>query len=286
MPISAISVWSCSRFFLAGFLWLYDRLAQNVDRRAATVLLVAGALNLANSALLTCLVTHGMLLSLLVITQWPSIAEHSKRSASPRGGGSARIPRRTVRGLPRGQGGVRRASLTIMIGSGLGLGVSTLLTPFIARVFDPATYGSFALVTAVTSVFVGISTFRLEVLAQKVVDDAEASALVRLGLITSCAWGILLTLVGCVAVLLWDVSAFWVSTGILVFLASLQLLGSAVLTRTRDYRRLAIVSFVQGAGLGIVQLFLGLVSASVGSLLTGFGVVRARVDSHSSPATA
>jgi O-antigen polymerase len=58
-------------FILAGFLWLYDRLAQNVDRRTATVLLVAPALSLANSALLTCLLTHGMLLALLVITQYP-----------------------------------------------------------------------------------------------------------------------------------------------------------------------------------------------------------------------
>ena len=62
-----------STLILAGFLWYYDRLSQNVDRRAATVLLVASALSLANSALLTCLLTHGMLLALLVITQWPSI---------------------------------------------------------------------------------------------------------------------------------------------------------------------------------------------------------------------
>jgi hypothetical protein len=58
---------------LAAFLWFYDRVAQHVDRRAAAVLLVVPALTLANSALLTCLFTHGLLLALLVITQWPRL---------------------------------------------------------------------------------------------------------------------------------------------------------------------------------------------------------------------
>jgi hypothetical protein len=56
---------------LAAFLWLYDRLAQHVDRKDAAALLIASALSLANSALFTCLLTHGMLLALVAITQWP-----------------------------------------------------------------------------------------------------------------------------------------------------------------------------------------------------------------------
>jgi O-antigen/teichoic acid export membrane protein len=161
-----------------------------------------------------------------------------------------------------------------LIGSGLGLGVSLLLTPFIARVFEPAVYGSFALITAVASVFVGVSTFRLEVQAQRVTDDAEASGLIRLGLVAACAWGAVLTLAACAAIVLWDINDFWLSTGILVFLASLQLLGSAVLTRARRYRNLAVANFVQGASLSVVQLFLGLASAGVGSLIAGFGAAR------------
>ncbi len=71
---------------LAGFLWFYDRLARNVDGRAATVLLVAPALSLANSALLTCLLTHGMLLALLVITQWPRIVRQVEEPDGPYAG--------------------------------------------------------------------------------------------------------------------------------------------------------------------------------------------------------
>ena len=186
---------------------------------------------------------------------------------------SSRVAR-SVRSISHGEGGVRKASAIVLIGGGLGLAISTLLTPLITRVFDPAVYGSFAVITAVTSVFVGISTFRLEVQAQKVTNDAEASALIRLGFVASCAWGAVLTMATCVAVALWHVNAYWLSMGVLVVLASLQLLGTAVLTRERRYRSLAIANFIQGAGLGIIQLMLGLVSAGVGSLLAGFGAAR------------
>jgi len=182
--------------------------------------------------------------------------------------------RHTVRRISRGQGGVRKASFIVLIGGGLGLGISTLLTPLITRIFDPAVYGAFALISSVTAVFVGISTFRLEVQAQKVTDDAEASALIRLGFVASCAWGAALTAAAVIAVALWHVNAYWQSMGVLVTLASLQLLGTAALTRERGYRSLSIANLIQGASLGIVQVLLGLVSAGVGSLLAGFGAAR------------
>lgn len=56
---------------LAGFLWWYDRAARNADQMIAAVLIVVPSLGLANSALLTCLLTHGMLLALLLVTRLP-----------------------------------------------------------------------------------------------------------------------------------------------------------------------------------------------------------------------
>ena len=173
-----------------------------------------------------------------------------------------------------GQGRVRKAGFTVLIGSGLGGAVTLLVTPLISRVFEPTVYGKFALITGVTSVFVGVSTFRLEVRALRAADDAEATGLIRLGLITSGIWGAVLTLAACLAVALWHLNGYWLSTGVLVFLASLQLLGSAVLTRARSYRSLAVGNFVQGASLGVVQLLLGLVSAGLGALIAGFGAAR------------
>jgi O-antigen/teichoic acid export membrane protein len=200
-------------------------------------------------------------------------ARHARARTRLRRQGTA-APGRHALGLPRARGGVRKAGFIVLVGSGLGAGVSFLATPFISRLFEPAVYGRFALITGVVSVFVGVSTFRLEVQSLRVADDAEAAGLIRLGLLASCAWGAALTLAACIAVVLWDVDGFWLSTGILVFLASLQLLGSAVLTRSRKYRSLAVANFVQGASQGVIQLLLGLVSAAAGSLLAGFGVAR------------
>jgi O-antigen/teichoic acid export membrane protein len=175
---------------------------------------------------------------------------------------------------PSSQGITRKAGFTVLVGSGLGNGVSLLVTPLISRVFEPAVYGRFALITGVASVFVGVSTFRLEVQSLRAVDDAEATGLIRLGLVAAAAWGAVLTLVACLAVALWHAKGYWVLTGILVLLGSFQLLGSAVLTRARRYRSLAVGNFIQGASLGVVQLLLGLAGGGLGALLAGFGTAR------------
>jgi hypothetical protein len=64
---------------LAGFLWLYDRVAYNSDRGIATVLITVSAMTMANSALFTCLLTHGMLLALLVVTLCPRLAHRAEQ---------------------------------------------------------------------------------------------------------------------------------------------------------------------------------------------------------------
>jgi hypothetical protein len=56
---------------LAAFLWYYDRCARNASQAIATVLIAASSLSLANGALLTCLLTHGMLLALLLAAWLP-----------------------------------------------------------------------------------------------------------------------------------------------------------------------------------------------------------------------
>jgi hypothetical protein len=68
---------------LAAFLWFYDRLAQHVDLKDATALLIASALSLTNSALFTSLLTHGMLLALVAVTQWPRLAPRVAGAGKP-----------------------------------------------------------------------------------------------------------------------------------------------------------------------------------------------------------
>lgn len=168
----------------------------------------------------------------------------------------------------------RKAGLTVLVGSAAGFGIGLLLTPVISRVFDPHTYGIFATVTAVVSVFVGISTFRLEIESQRTSDDDNARALLTLGLLGALIWALVLTVAGVIAVIMVDASQWWLAVGGLVLFGSLQLLGTAALTRRSRYKQLAMANFAQGSGAGVAQVILGWWSATVWSLLAGFAIAR------------
>ena len=182
--------------------------------------------------------------------------------------------RDTRRDRPTDQTRVRKAGFTVLTGCGLGSAVGFLMTPLISRIFDPAVYGEFALVTGVASVFVGVSSFRLEIRSLRTADDAEAMGLIGLGLLTSGIWGVGLTLAAGFAVALWHLSFFWLYTGILAFLPALENLGSAVMTRAQRYRSLSAANFAQSAGMGVIQLLLGIINPGVEGLLAGFGLSR------------
>jgi O-antigen/teichoic acid export membrane protein len=166
--------------------------------------------------------------------------------------------------------GFRRASAEVLLGSGAGFVVALLLTPFISRIYGPISFGLFATVIATVSVFLGFSTLRLEVFAQRAPRDIDAAQLLVLGLLVSCICGILMTMVGVVAVC-YGASPWWATAGILLWTGSLQSLGSGKLSRLGLYKPLAKMNFVQAAGTAALQLALGVFSPSVWALLAGFG---------------
>ncbi len=162
----------------------------------------------------------------------------------------------------------------MLVGSAAGFGLNLLLTPVLSRLFRPEVFGLFATLTALASVFIGVSTFRLEVLSQRVGDETEGRDLQRLALVTSLLWGVAITAAVGAAMLVHPISWWWLVTGPLVLVGSLQLIGSAVWTRRRDYRSLAWGNFVQGAAGGVIQVVLGWFSSGAGSLVAGFAAAR------------
>ena len=77
---------------------------------------------------------------------------------------------------------MRRSTSTLMLGTLAGNGVAWLLNFALARIFTNATFGAASVVIAVASVFIGVSTLRLEVLSQRVADEDEAKLLLKAGL--------------------------------------------------------------------------------------------------------
>jgi O-antigen/teichoic acid export membrane protein len=183
------------------------------------------------------------------------------------------LKRPSLSGWSRPADGFRRASLTVLAGSGLGHFIGLALTPVIARLYSPGDFGVFASVIAASTTLVGISTFRLEVLAQGAPDDSQARSLFRVALTSDLAWGLVASL-GAIAVTVVTGQLLWLTAGVLVVIASLQLVGSGILTRTRAYGQLAGANFTQGSGSGALQVVLGVLSPTPGSLLAGFVLAR------------
>lgn len=176
---------------------------------------------------------------------------------------------------PSGQpSGMRRSAGIVAVGSALGFLVTLALTPVLSRLFTPATFGIFSSIVAAASVLVGFSTLRLEVLAQRATNDEEAGRLLALAARASVLVGTVATIPSVIGVLLTDASWWWASVGLLVTLASFQLIGLAAYTRHGRYRDLALTNFLQGAGTGVAQSMLGWWRPGVGSLLAGFGLAR------------
>lgn len=169
---------------------------------------------------------------------------------------------------------MRRSAGIVAVGSALGFLVTLTLTPVLSRLFTPETFGVFSSIVAVASVLVGFSTLRLEVLAQRAADEREAGRLLALAARASVVVGVLATVPAVITVLVTDASWWWATVGVLVTLASFQLIGLAAYTRRARYRDLALTNFLQGAGTGITQTLLGWWRPGVGSLLIGFGLAR------------
>lgn len=169
--------------------------------------------------------------------------------------------------------GFRSATMRVTLGSATGYLVTLALTPVLSRIYGPAAFGISATIIAVISVFTGVSTFRMEIFAQRSTDERESRTFFIGALCAAAVWGLVLTIAGLVAVAL-GANWLWVLVGALVFLASLQLVGGSILTRERSYGSLAAANFTQGAGTGVVQVALGLLQASPLSLVLGFGAAR------------
>lgn len=170
--------------------------------------------------------------------------------------------------------GFRRAGLTVLMGSAAGVGLGLVLTPVLARLVTPGVFGSFMTLSALASVFVGVSTMRLEVLGQREHEEDDAQQALKLGLTLAVTLGSGLLVAALVAWSAGLVSVWMLAVGPMVTLASLQLIGTASLVRAQQYGRLARGNFAQSGGMAVLQTGLAVASPTVGSLLAGYLVAR------------
>lgn len=169
---------------------------------------------------------------------------------------------------------VHRAGLTVAIGGGLGALTALGLAPVISRIYDPETFGEFALLVAVVSTFVGFTTLRFEILGQTEKTERAFAASIKLAIASALFISLVATAVALVAYFLGEISIYWTLVGALMFVGSIQSVGSAIYSRRQEFKTVAMCSFAQQSSMPAVQALIGLVSPSVGALVGGFAIAR------------
>lgn len=164
--------------------------------------------------------------------------------------------------------GFRRAGATVALGSALGFGVALALTPVLSRLVSPQVFGNFMAVVAVAALLTGVSTLRLEILAQAYSDERQARTL-RLALGTMWVTSAIVALITVVGWVMGVLEPRWLWVAPMVALGSWQLVGSARLVVAGQYRSLAVANFVQGSSTGVAQVGLAAVSPAMWALSTG-----------------
>lgn len=166
---------------------------------------------------------------------------------------------------------ILRAGLTILAGSAGGTLLALALTPAITRLISPEGFGIFATISAAGSVFVGLSTGRLEVRAMASENDEKCARLLSGAVALAMASAVILT-AGCGLILARysSIREEWLLLGPLVLLSSLQLIATANLARARKFGALGLSNFAHHGGAGVLQVTFLVLQANVLSLLLGF----------------
>lgn len=176
----------------------------------------------------------------------------------------------------------RGAVSKILLGTLVGQGTVLLVSPVLSRLYSPADFGALAMITAVCAVLGSVATFSWERAVVLPEDDAEARALIRLGIFTMLAVVSVIALVAFFArvpiaklsgvVIL---ESYWWVIPVSLLAMSLNALVSSWIVRRQDYSGLAVRNASQGVVQALWSVGLGLVGMTPIGLISSLAVGRA-----------
>lgn len=177
--------------------------------------------------------------------------------------------------MPRSVGELRDEARRLVLGMLVAQAAALAATPVLTRLYGPEHFGVYGVFLAVIGALAPISSLRIDAALPLAVDDREASALVRLGLLTAALLAavaaLLLSLglgsfggrsVGAVAIAWW-----WLPVAL--WLTGAFQLGAAWWVRRAEAGRSALGRASQGVGTALTQAMLGVVGSLPTGLLAG-----------------
>lgn len=169
----------------------------------------------------------------------------------------------------------------ILLGSLVGQGAVIAISPVLTRLYSPADFGAFALVTAVVATLTGVVSLSWERAIVIPKESSTAAALAMLGVISSLCSGGLLAVVGYVGRHTWSevfntavLVDFWWLIPVTVTVIGVQAQLSSWMVRRKRYGSLAGVNGTMGLGQAVSSVVLGLLGAVPLGLLLSLAVGR------------
>lgn len=169
----------------------------------------------------------------------------------------------------------------ILLGSLVGQGAVIAVSPVLTRLYSPADFGAFALVTAVVATLTGVVSLSWERAIVIPKESSTAAALALLGGISSLCSGVLLAVVGHVGRHTWSevfntavLVDFWWLIPVTVTVIGVQAQLSSWMVRRERYGSLAGVNGTMGLGQAVSSVVLGLLGAVPLGLLLSLAVGR------------
>ncbi|MFS0703560.1 lipopolysaccharide biosynthesis protein [Cellulomonas sp. 179-A 9B4 NHS] len=176
---------------------------------------------------------------------------------------------------------LRKPVSRILLGSLLGQGLVLAVSPVLTRLYAPADFGAFALVTAVVATLTGVVSLSWERAIVLPSERADAAALVLLGLVSSLSFGTLLGVVAYAGRHVWsdvlgsDVLVdYWWLIPLTVTLVGVQAQLSSWLVRRKQYGSLAGRNAAMGVGQALTSVALGLLGVVPLGLLLSLAAAR------------
>jgi O-antigen/teichoic acid export membrane protein len=171
----------------------------------------------------------------------------------------------------------RRGFWSLFLGTSFGNGLALLLSPVITRIFDPASFGAFTLLTAVAMILTPLVSLRLELAVPLPPTRSASYAIVHAGLtiatVMSAALALLLYLVGPTvgASLRLDDAGplLWTAPVMAYSMATFTVL-NALAIRSARYTAIARRNIVMSVSTLGTQIAFGLLGFGLTGLLLGF----------------
>ncbi|HEI9178395.1 TPA: type 8 capsular polysaccharide synthesis protein Cap8K [Staphylococcus aureus] len=164
-------------------------------------------------------------------------------------------------------------SFLMILSSGIAQVILIITTPIITRLYSPAEFGEFTILSNIAMILIPIINARYDLLIVNAKNDRSANILSQISFLISLL--ILLILIPILAISAWLYPNFildFIFIIIMLFLVSLTNIFTNYLNKERKYKVLSLINVFRAGSMALLQIIFGLLSLGSLGLIIGFSL--------------